>query len=78
MDVEITPDVLRVESSGPTDRVLPDPEMAMNDGYTTVSPDSRDQSPGPWQTDRDFQRSEKIPTVSKIETELGCGTTVTF
>ncbi|WP_044973803.1 ATP-binding protein [Ruminococcus sp. HUN007] len=76
IDVEITPDVLRVEAAdnGPG---IADPEMAMNDGYTTVSPDSEIRARG-LGNGQGFSKIRKNTDSFEIETELGCGTTVRF
>lgn len=76
IDVEITPEVLKVEAAdnGPG---IADPEMAMNDGYTTVSPDSEIRAQGHG-TGQGFSKIRKCTDNFEIETELGCGTTVRF
>ena len=76
IEAEITPEVLKVEAAdnGPG---IADPEMAMNEGYTTVSPDSEIRAQGHG-TGQGFSKIRKCTDNFEIETELGCGTTVRF
>lgn len=76
IEVSISPDVLTVEASdnGPG---IADPEMAMSDGYTTVSPDSEVRAHGIG-NGRGFSKIRQCTDNFEIETELGCGTTIRF
>jgi len=76
IEATITPELLTIkaEDNGPG---IADPELAMNDGYTTVSPDSEVRAHGIG-NGRGFSKIRKCTDSFEIETELGCGTTITF
>lgn len=76
IEAEILPDVLKIEAAdnGPG---IADPEKAMDDGYTTVSPDSEVRAHG-LGNGRGLSKIRNCADSFEIETELGCGTTVRF
>jgi len=76
IDVSITPELLSIEAAdnGPG---IADPEMAMNEGYTTLSPDSEFRAHG-LGNGSGFSKIRKCTDNFEIETELGQGTTIRF
>lgn len=76
IEAEILPDVLKIEASdnGPG---IPDVERALENGYTTVSPDSEARAHGIGKG-MGLSRIRSCADDFDIETELGCGTTIRF
>lgn len=76
IEAEILPDVLKIEASdnGPG---IPDVERALENGYTTVSPDSEVRAHGIGKG-MGLSRIRSSADDFDIETELGCGTTIRF
>ncbi len=76
IEAEILPDMLRIEAAdnGPG---IADIDRAMENGYTTVSPDSEVRAHG-LGNGRGFSKIRKCTDNFEIETELGCGTTLRF
>ena len=76
IEAQILPDMLKIEASdnGP---VIPDVERAMENGYTTVSPDSEVRAHGMGRG-CGLAKIRSCTDNFEIETELGCGTTIRF
>lgn len=76
IEAEILPDVLRIEAAdnGPG---IADIDRAMENGFTTVAPDSEVRAHGIG-NGRGFSKIRKCTDNFDIETELGCGTTLRF
>ena len=76
IEAQILPDMLKIEASdnGPG---IPDVERAMENGYTTVSPDSEFRAHGMGKG-CGLSKIRSCTDNFEIETELGCGTTIRF
>ena len=76
IEAQILPDMLKIEASdnGPG---IPDVERAMENGYTTVSPESEVRAHGMGRG-CGLSKIRSCTDNFEIETELGCGTTIRF